>query len=161
LILFEYSVHGTGHSYRILFFHAAHDHTEVLRFDDDGNSAGVNFLIDRFRDLRGQPFLNLQTSGEHVNQPRNFAQADHAPVRYVPDVAFTEKRKQVMFAQTEKLNVPDDDHLVIRDIEQRPVNQLVYIHLVAAGQETESAVDAGGRVHQAITLGILAKLCQD
>ena len=61
----------------------------------------------------------------------------------------------------EKLNVPDNDHLVIRDIEQRFVNQLIYIRLVAAGQETETGIDALRCVQQSITSGILAELRQD
>src|SRR2546428_359253 len=116
LILLEDAVHGTGNGYRILLFHAPHDHAEMLRLDDNGDPARVNLFVDRFRDLGRQPLLNLKPPGVHVDQPWNFAQADHAAVRNVPDMAFAEKWKQVMLAEAEKLNVADDDHLVISDI---------------------------------------------
>src|ERR1051326_2962135 len=127
----------------------------MLSFYDDGNTPGMNLLVDRFRDLRRQPFLNLQAPGKHVDEPGNFAEADHPAIGYVPDVAFAEKRKEMMFAQAEKFDIPDDDHLVVGDIKQCLVNQLVDIHLVAAGQETQGTINALGGVHEAIAARVL------
>jgi hypothetical protein len=42
----------------------------------------------------------------------DLAQADNATVRNVADVTLAEERKQVMLAETERLDVPDDDHFV-------------------------------------------------
>src|SRR5204863_1932225 len=98
---------------------------------------------------------------EHIHEARNLAQADDAAVRYVSNVGLAEKRQQVMLAQAEYFDVPDDDHFVVGDIEESLVHQIVDIHLVTAGEETESGIDALRCVQQSITSGILAELRQD
>src|SRR6266513_5982802 len=112
LILLEYAEHGTGNGDGVLFLYTAHDHAEMLRLDDDGDAARMDLFIDGFRDLRRQPFLNLQAAREHIHEALNLAQADDAAVRDVSDVGLAEKRQQMMLAQAEHLDVPDNDHFV-------------------------------------------------
>src|SRR5579885_629103 len=73
LIVPEGSQHRTGYGRRVLFFHAAHHHAEMPRFDDHADSTRLNRLLNCVRDLVRQPLLNLKAAGEHIYQTRNFA----------------------------------------------------------------------------------------
>ena len=52
-------------------------------------------------------------------------------------MTFAEKRKQMMLTQGVKINVPNQDHLAVRDFEKSLVDELVDVHLVAGGQLLE------------------------
>src|SRR6185369_5853886 len=160
LIVFETAKHRARYRNGMLLFHAAHDHAKMLRFNDYRNAARMNFVIDGFGDLRGQPFLHLKSSGVHINETWNLAQADNAAVRNVPDMTFAEKRKKVMLAQAEHLDIPDDHHLVIGNIEQCPVKEFVGIHAISAGEETHGTVNSFGGINEAVAGWIFADLRQ-
>ena len=57
----------------------AHHHAQMPRFDHHAHSLRFDHLLNRLRDLRGQPLLNLQAPREEFDQPRNLAQPDHPP----------------------------------------------------------------------------------
>src|SRR5947207_15450649 len=130
----------------------------MLRFDDDRDATRLNLLVDRLGDLRGQALLNLQPASIHVDQPRNLAQADHPAVRDIPDMTLAEKREQMMLAQAEQLDIPDDDHFVIRNIEERFVQDVIRIHPVTARKKTECTIDPCGSVLETVACGVLADL---
>src|SRR5688500_10265558 len=44
----------------MLLLDAAHDHAQVLRFNDDGNSDGFQRVLDAVANIHREPFLNLQ-----------------------------------------------------------------------------------------------------
>jgi hypothetical protein len=60
---------GRGH-HRILLLHAPHHHAEVLRLDHDADAIGADALLDRVRNLIGQPFLDLEPTREVIDHPR-------------------------------------------------------------------------------------------
>jgi len=70
-------------------------------------------------------------------------------------VDLTKERQQVMLAKAKHLNVFDDDHFVIRDIEQRALKDFVSILLLAPGQEFERLLHALRRADKAIAVRIL------
>ena len=76
-------------------------------------------------------------------------------------MAFAEKRKQVMFAKAEHLDIADDDHLIISDIKERPVQEPVCAHAVAACQKPQRAIDSIWSILEAVPCGIFADLGQD
>ena len=161
LIILEGTKHGAGHGDRILLFHAAHDHAKMLGFDDDRHATRMDFLFNRFSNLRRQSLLNLKSPGVHIHEPRYLAQADDAAVWNLPHMAFAEERKQMMLAQTEQLDVPNDDHFVVGNVEHCLVQKLVGVHLVAAGQESQCAIHAPGGVQQTIAIRVFADLGQN
>lgn len=126
----ERSQHRAGDGDGVLFFHSPHHHAKMSGFDHNADTMGIQLCAQCFSDLHGQPFLNLQTPGEHVDDPRNLAETDHFFVGQVADMDSTKKRQQVMFAHAEKVDVFDDDHLVIFDREQRTVQEMIDIALV-------------------------------
>ena len=83
--------------------------------------------------LRRQAFLDLEPSAVHLHEPDNFADADHLLVRQVSDMAFAEKREQMMFAHAEEVYVRNDHHFIVLDVEQSIVQKPFRIYTVAAG----------------------------
>ena len=122
--------------------------------------SGAIFSRIVFGDLIGQPLLHLEPAAEHVDQPRDLAQADDLRARDVGDVALPEERQQMMLAQAVEVDVLDDHHLAIIDGEQRVVQYLVDVRRVPAGQEPERLLDAPRRVAQSLALGIFPELRQ-
>ena len=130
------------------------------RLNDHAHSQGVQRLLERFGNLDGQALLNLQSPAEDFDDPRNFAEADDVFIRDVPDVALAEKREQVMFAQTIHVNVPDNDHLVVLNGEQGPVEHVLNVFVIAFGKKLERLGHARRGVLQAAPLGIFPEYRQ-
>ena len=82
---------------------------------------GLDRLLDRLRDLHGQPLLHLQPAREHVHEARDLGEADHLALRDVGHVGLAEEGQQVVLAQAEDVDVLDDHHLVVGDGEERLV----------------------------------------
>jgi hypothetical protein len=76
------------------------------------------------------------------------------------DVALAEKRQQMMLAQAVEVDIPDDDHLVIINCEQRAVENVLDVRLVPARQELEGLLNPFRRVAQSFTARILPELGQ-
>src|SRR2546425_6719325 len=132
----------------MLFFDAAHHHAQMLCLDDHAHTLRADLSLDGLGDLARQPFLDLQTTGEHVHQPRHLAQPDDPLVRQIGHVTLAEKRQQVVLAQAEKLDVLHDDHLVVADVERRAVQYVVNVLMIAAGQKLQRPLEALGRLSQ-------------
>ena len=81
-------------------------------------------------------------------------------VRDVPDVALAEKREQVMFTQAIHVDVPDNDHLVVLDGEQGPVEHVLNVFVIALGKKFECLGHARRSVLQAAPLGIFPEYRQ-
>src|SRR5204863_2649267 len=104
----EGSKHGAGHRNRVLLLHAAHRHAEMLPFEHHADTDRTDFLENGFRDLVGEPLLDLETSREDVDEPWDLAQTHDLAVRDVGDVALAEERQQVVLAEAVEVNVLDD-----------------------------------------------------
>ena len=99
-------------------------------FHDDADAMGIQLCTQRFRDLHSQPFLNLQTPGEHIDDSRDLAETDHFLIGQIADMDSAKKRQEVMFAHTEEVDIFDDDHFVVFDRKERPVQEMVNITLI-------------------------------
>lgn len=115
------SQHGAGDSDRVLFFHPAHHHAEMSRFDDDSDAVCAQLITQCFSDLDRQSFLHLESPRKRVDDPRNLAETDDFLIRQVADMYSAEKGEQVVFTHTEKIDVLDDHHFVVFDRKQRTV----------------------------------------
>lgn len=96
--------------------------------------------------------------GEHVDDPRNLADAEDLLLRNIADMALSEEGEHVMFAETEKFDVPHDDHIVRLRFEEGAVDHRFQRLPVAAGQEVETLFDPCGGVDQSFPVGILPHL---
>ena len=67
-----------------------------------------------------------------------------------------EEGKQMMFAEGKELDVFDDDHLVVVDIEERAVEDCGNVLGVAAREEGHGFFHAFRRIEQAVARGIFA-----
>ena len=81
---------------------------------------GLEDLHQRVGDLGGQPLLHLRALGVDVDQPGQLGQAgDLAALgRDVADVGDAGERHQVVLAHRPELDVVDQDHLVVADVER-------------------------------------------
>ena len=133
----ERTKHGAGDGLAVLLFHAAHLHAEVARFDDNANAFGADFFFDGLRDLAGHALLNLQAARKHVDQARDFAEAEDALVGQIGDVGLAEERQQVVLAQAEEFDVFHDDHFVVGDGKRGAVHDGIEILVIAAGEKLQ------------------------
>src|SRR5258708_39875026 len=115
----------------MLFFDAAHHHAQMPRLNDDADALRFDGVLDRLRNLRGHPLLDLQAAREDFDETRYFAQADDFSVWDIRHVHLAEKWQQVVFAQAEHFDVFYDDHLVVVDREQRLPQEGFRIVLIA------------------------------
>src|SRR5215471_11535747 len=114
----------------------------MLRLDNNRYSFRMDLLIDGVGDLSCQPLLHLQPAGIHIDESRNLAEAHNTAVWDIADVTFAEKRQQMMLAETEHLDVANDDHFIVRNIEKRLAQDVVCIHAVTACQKPHRPIDA-------------------
>src|SRR5438552_6762102 len=156
LVVAEFAEHGAGYCLAVLFFHAAHLHAEMARFDDHADTLRRNLFLNGFSDLAGHALLDLQAPREHVHQAGHFAQPNHFFARQIGHVGLAEERQQVMLAQTEKLDVLDQHHFVVAHAERRAVEQMVGVLVIAAGQEAQRLLVALRRLAQALAIRIFA-----
>src|SRR5680860_1296377 len=99
--------------------HATHRHAEVLGLDDHDHATGLEELDHRVGDLRGQAFLDLRALGVDVDQPGQLGEAGDLAV-LVGDIAHVRhpgERHQVVLAHRPQLDVADQHHLVVADVE--------------------------------------------
>jgi hypothetical protein len=117
----EHPQHRARDRDRILLRDAAHRHAKMRRFHHDGDAVRADLVANRLGHLRREALLHLQAAREDVHHTRDFAQADHPPIRQIRHMAPAEEREHVMLAEAIEIDVPDDHHLVILDREQRVV----------------------------------------
>jgi hypothetical protein len=51
-VVTKHAAHRGGHGRHALLFYSAHRHAKVLGLDDDDRTAGLQFFLHRFDDLR-------------------------------------------------------------------------------------------------------------
>jgi len=93
----------------------------VLALDHDDRAARFEDPHQRVRDLAGEPLLHLRTAGVDVDQPGQLGQAGDLAVdrRDVADVRDAPERHQVVLADRGQLDVLDQHHLVVAEVEGR------------------------------------------
>src|SRR6266550_2354496 len=157
-VVAERAEHRAGDRERVLLLHAAHRHAEVRPLADDGDAERIDLLADRLGDLVRHPLLDLQAAGEHVDQPRNLAEADDPLARDVRDVALAEEQQEVVLAERVEVDVLDDHHLAIIDGEQRIVQHVIDVSAISARQEFQRLLHARGRPDEPLAIGVFAQL---
>src|SRR2546426_11276682 len=105
--------------------------------NDDGDALWVQFLLQGLGDLHRQAFLYLQAPAEHLHKPWDLAESHHTVVGDIGDVALPLEGQEAVFAETEEIDVADDDHLVVLDRVESTVDNLFNILLIALCEEPE------------------------
>ena len=145
----------------MLFLNAAHLHAQMAGFDDYADALRSDFFLDRFRDLAGHAFLNLQPPREHIDQARDFAEAKNALLRQIGHVSLAEERKNMVFAKAEEFDVLDDDHFIVRHGKRGAVQHMVQILVIAAGQKLQRFFETLRRLAQPFAIGIFTDQLDD
>src|SRR5690606_20920449 len=120
---------------------AAHHHAEVACLGDYADAAGAEHFHQRVRNLPGHPLLHLKAPGEHLDDTRDFAEADDPPVRDVGHMYVPEKGQHVVLAHGIEFDVADDHHIVHVLVKDRAIHDIGDAHAIAVGQIGQRAVD--------------------
>src|SRR3981189_95337 len=110
--------------------------------DDDADALRFDGVLDRLRDLRGQPLLDLQAAREGFDEARYFAQADDFSVWDISHMHLAKKRQKMVLAQAEHFDVFHNHHLVVVDSEQRLAQKRFGIVLVALDEKLHGFMHA-------------------
>ena len=122
---------------------------------------GCSRLLEEFGDLLGQPLLDLEPPGVHLDDARDLREPDDPAARDVRDRRRAEERQQVVLAQRVERDVLDDDHLAVADVEDRVVDEPLGIDVVAGCELGVHPVDTFRGAQQALAVWVLADLEQD
>ena len=132
----------------------------MRRLDHDPDTKRVQNGRHSFCNLIGEPLLDLQSTAEDLDQPRDLAEADHLITGQIGHVTFPEEGQQMMLAQAVEVDVLDDHHLAVVDGEQRVVDHGVDVRIISARQKLERLGDPVRRAQQALTGRVFAHLRQ-
>lgn len=157
LLLSEGPQHRGRDRGRMLLLNSAHHHTEVSGFNDNSNTERIDRTLQRFSDLSCQTLLHLQSTSKDIYESRDLAEPNHFALGDIGDMNLAEKRQKMVLAETEHLNVPDNHHFIIGQIEHRVQESFLWVLLVAPSQMLQGAFDAFGCSHQAVAIRILAQ----
>ena len=80
---------------------AAHTHTGVHGFDDDGNAKGVEGFLDAVPDLLSEALLDLEAAGIGFHHAGNLAEAGDLAVGDVCHVGLADEGEHMVLAQGE------------------------------------------------------------
>src|SRR6266850_3391601 len=131
LIVTEAAKHGAGYSRAVLLLNTAHLHAQVARLDDDADTLGTDFFLNRLSNLAGHAFLDLQPASEHIYQAGDFAEPEYTLVRQVGYVGFAKEREQVVFAKTEEFDVLHHHHFIVGNAKSCAVEKVVNVLMIA------------------------------
>ena len=125
-----------------------------MRAEDDADAARVEMPVDRVGDLSRHPLLHLQAMRKAVHQARELADADDFAGQ-VTDARLAVERQQMMLARRVERDAAKNDQLIARFVEG-PLVDLGGIFAITGRHLAPRANDAGGRIGEALTRGVLA-----
>ncbi len=143
-----------GHG--VLLLDAAHGHAKVLGLNDNGNSKGVQYLLEAVLDLRGQSLLKLQPAGKALHHAWDFAEPHDGSVGDVPDMRLSEEGQEVVFAHGVDFDVLHHYNLFVVFVEQGTFEDGLGILTVAVREEVHSFGHAHRGLQQPLSFRIFA-----
>lgn len=155
-ISLEASCNGARDRDGMLFLDPAHHHAEVARLDDDADADGFQHGLECIADFLTESFLGLETPRIHIDDARDFAEADDMFVRDVPDVHFSGEGKEVVLTERVALDVFHDDHTVGVGREQCTVDDFFEVLRVSRCQKRHGFAAALRRALQSGSARIFA-----
>ena len=137
---------------------AAEGHALMLGFDEDGNAASGQALVDRLADLLGQRFLRLQPARAGVYNSSEPRQADETVVGQIGDAGGALERRHMVLAKALDANAGQDNRLAvgageINVVIRQPCRRVLIVatEILFVGLD-----DAARRIVEACAIRILA-----
>ena len=94
----------------------------MLCFNDDTDAGRVGDRLNRFGNLFGQVFLDLQPSRVHINDPCDLTEAKDPSCGEIGDVTLSDKGQQVVLAHGVQFDILNNDHLTRIRLEKGVIN---------------------------------------
>ena len=113
-------------------------------------------LLDALLDLQRHTFLNLQAMGKDVHHTGNLRESRDVAVGNVCHMSLSVERQHVVFAEREKVDVLDNDHLRVVFAEECLSQHFVGILLVALRQKLHGLSHTHRSLLQALAVGVFA-----
>ena len=88
----------------------------MTRLDNDDDPLGVKSRLQTLANLRGGPFLQVQTTGKGFDKPGERAEAGYTTVGHIADMGLAEEWQYMVFAERVELDVFDHDYLTTRTV---------------------------------------------
>ena len=129
----------------------------MLCLDDDDDTEGIECLLDAVLDLRRQALLYLQATSEDVDDAGELREPRDVAIGDIPDVNLAEEGQHVVLTERVEVDILDDNHLTILLAEHRRAKDLLRIFACSRGEEAHGLSHTLGRLHQALTLGIVTQ----
>src|SRR4051812_12349000 len=129
----------------------------MTRLDHHAHASRVKQRLYGLCNLARETLLNLQAAGKHVHQSGELAQSNHFSVRQISDVRLAEEWQHVMLAQTVKLDIANEHHLIVTIFEERVSHHIDGIYIVSIREELQALLHTSRRVKKSIPLGILSQ----
>jgi hypothetical protein len=89
----------------------------VGRLTNNGHASRRKTILDEIGDRLSQTLLNLRTSGDFLNDPRQLAQSNDFATGQVGNVGSARERQQVMLTHAAKRDVANQNDFVIVFVE--------------------------------------------
>src|SRR5207244_11647102 len=125
--------------------------------DHDVTSPWVQCLLHGPGDLHRQAFLYLQAPAEHLHKPGDLAESHHTVVGDIGDVALPVEGQEVVFAETEEVDVADHHHLVVLDRVESTVKDLFNILLIPLCEDPERLGNPLGSLQEPFARRVLTE----
>jgi hypothetical protein len=157
--------HGTEHAAcgcaACCLLHTSHDHAKMTALHDNSDALRLEYFGDGQSNLFSQSFLYLQPSAEHLGQPGQLAESQDPTIWDVADMHLTNEGDHMMFAETEDLDIFDNDKLVVIFVEDSAIDEISHVLFVAFCEVHESFRVSLGGLAKSFSLGIFADTFED
>ena len=132
----------------------------MRRLDHDADAARVQLFHQQVRDRFRHPLLELRTFRDRLDDPRDLAQPDDAPLRQIADMRLSDKRQQVVFAHRMEVDVLHDHHRIVF-LGEEFLQVLRRVLVQALEQLGVHPGDALGRLDQPFAIRVFADRAQN
>ena len=144
----------------MLFLHAAHLHTEVLRLNDHHHSERIEGVLDTVFDLGRKPLLHLKPTGIDIDNTGYLTKPGNTSVRNICHMYLAEERQHVMLAERIEIDIFDHHHLTIILFKERGTQDRLRIFVVTFAKELQRFSHALRSFHQPLAGRIFSDLLQ-
>src|SRR5262245_28435944 len=159
-VIAEGAAHGAGRADALRLSDAADRHAGVSRLQHHADAACPCLLHQQVRQLLGHALLHLRPVRQHLDNSRQLAQPDDAPLWQIANVRLAHERQEMVFAHAGKFDVLDDHDLIVL-LREALAEEFARVGVQPTEQLGVHAGDASRSIAQALAVGVLADRDKD